>query len=96
MEETMRRAEYEIKENGKTEKGRRLNMGVKVLKRGKSKIQLEINGKFSLKDILNALDFCEIDELLSKKGLDEDDVQRLSEEINEEWWKKNKEWFLKG
>jgi len=77
------------------EKARRPNMGVKVLKKEEGRIQLEFSGKYSLKEVLSALDFYEMDKFLSRKGLEKKVVQDLSQEINRKWWERNKEWFLK-
>ena len=70
-------------------------MGVKLLKKEEDRIQIELSGRYSLKELLNAVDFYEMNKLLSEKGLEEATVQSLSKEINEGWWEKNKEWFLK-
>jgi hypothetical protein len=70
-------------------------MGVKILNKQKGKIQLEIDENFTIKDILKLFELAEIDEILSKKGLSEEDSGMMAEEINKNWWDKNKEWFLK-
>jgi len=65
-------------------------MGVKVLKKEEGRIQLEFSGKYSLKEVLSALDFYEMDKFLSRKGLEKRVVQDLSQEINRKWWERNK------
>ena len=72
-----------------------IQMGVKVLKKEEDKIQLEFSGRYTLKEVLSALDFFEIDKFLSRNGLEKKVVQDLSHEINRQWWENNKEWFLK-
>ena len=70
-------------------------MGIRVLKREENKIQIELSGSYSLKDLLNTLDFYEMNKAISKKGLKKAATQHLSREINKEWWERNKDWFLK-
>jgi len=69
-------------------------MGVRVLKKEEDRIQIELSGKYSLRELLNAVDFYEMNKLLSEKGLEETTIRSLSKEINREWWERNKEWFL--
>jgi hypothetical protein len=70
-------------------------MGIRVLKKEEDKIQIELSGNYSLKDLLGTLDFYEMDKTLSEKGLEKAVVQQLAQKINNEWWERNKEWFLK-
>ena len=57
------------------------------------KIQIEIGKKIKL---LKLMELNEINEILAKKGLEETDAELLAEEINQNWWEKNKEWFLEA
>jgi len=70
-------------------------MGVRVLKKEEDRIQIELSGRYSLRELLNAVDFYEMNKLLLEKGLEETTIRSLSKEINREWWERNKEWFLK-
>ncbi len=70
-------------------------MGIRVLKKEEDKIQIELSGNYSLKDLLGTLDFYEMDKTLSEKGLEKAVVRQLAQKINNEWWERNKEWFLK-
>jgi len=70
-------------------------MSIRVLKREKDKIQIELSGSYSLKELLNTLDFYEMNKTLTKKGLKKAAAQHLSQGINKEWWERNKDWFLK-
>ena len=57
------------------------------------KIQIEIDKKIKL---LKLMELNEVNEILSQKGLEEEEAELLAEEINQNWWEKNKEWFFKA
>ena len=69
-------------------------MAIKILGMHNDKIQIEIDKKINIKEILKLMELNEINEILAKKGLEEKDAELLAEEINQNWWEKNKEWFL--
>ena len=42
------------------------------------------------------LRYLEFQEIVKDSQMNENESWKLSEEIKQEWWDKNKDWFLKG
>ncbi len=66
-----------------------------IVQRTSNEILLKISPNVDKFGIERVLEYIEYLELSSNQGVRQADADRLAEELNENWWKQNKNRFLK-
>jgi hypothetical protein len=65
------------------------------IERTDKEIIIRIPASVDTEGLQELVDYVRYKEITSKFEVDQNDVDKLSDEINESWWSKNKDRFLK-
>lgn len=66
-----------------------------IIERTDKEILIRIPNSIGIEGAQRIIDYIRYQELASKSTTSQKDVDLLAEEINREWWEKNKDTFLK-
>lgn len=66
-----------------------------IIERTDKEILIRIPNSIGIEGAQRIIDYIRYQELTSKSTTNQKDVDLLAEEINREWWEKNKDTFLK-
>ena len=66
-----------------------------IIERTDKEILIRIPNSIGIEGAQRIIDYIRYQELTSKSTANQKDVDLLAEEINREWWEKNKDTFLK-
>jgi hypothetical protein len=66
-----------------------------IIERTDKEILIRIPNSIGIEGAQRIIDYIRYQELTSKSTTSQKDVDLLAEEINREWWEKNKDTFLK-
>ena len=66
-----------------------------IIERTDKEILIRIPGSIDLTGSQRIIDYIRYQEITSKSQALQLDVDKLAEEVNRDWWEKNKETFLK-
>jgi hypothetical protein len=65
-----------------------------IIENNNNEIIIKISANVNLEDIQKSLDFIRYKEIISKSKGTQDDTDRLAEEVNRDWWSKNKDKYI--
>ena len=66
-----------------------------IIERNEKEILIRIPNSIDIEGAQRIIDYIKYQELTSKSEAIQEDVDLLAKEVNRDWWKKNKDSFLK-
>ncbi len=66
-----------------------------IIERTKNEILIRIPNSVDIEGAQRIIDYIRYQEITSKSAANQTHVDKLAEEINKDWWEKNKDTFLK-
>lgn len=66
-----------------------------IIERTKSQIVIKVSPQVDTFGFQRIMDYLDYLEMTSKSKATQDDADKLADELNENWWKKNRKRFIK-
>lgn len=66
-----------------------------IIERTDKELLIRIPNSIGIKGVQRIIDYIRYQEITSKSKAKQKDIDELADEINRDWWKKNKDTFLK-
>lgn len=66
-----------------------------IIERTDKELLIRIPNSIGIKGVQRIIDYIRYQEITSKSKAKQKDIDELADEINKDWWKKNKDTFLK-
>jgi len=66
-----------------------------IIERTDKEILIRIPNTVDIEGVQRIIDYIRYQEVTSKSKASQEDVDKLADEVNKGWWKKNKDTFLK-
>ena len=66
-----------------------------IIERKEKEILIRIPDSVDIEGVQRIIDYIRYQEITSKSKSTQDFVDKLSDEVNKDWWEKNKDTFLK-